>query len=224
MLKSESGSRSRLPNWLTKKNNRPWNVIEEEANPNSFKMKSRTRSFSIVPKNATSEAKAYGRGEVRRVGAPKCKQGSTCSSNTCTDFHGAEPCAFVAGKKIDERRWLPGGKPNPRFKKTMVCSRGSACGFNHRSSTRKAKTERKIYEKARLEQAPVLKSEADLVAAYPTLEYKAADAWSTDEMSPLDKECLKQSLKKSPQAEYKVHGDFIEINFKSSRSSRSRRH
>ena len=98
----------------------------------------------------------------------------------------------------------------------MLCGKGTSCPFNHRNSTRRAKTERKIYENARLEQTPVLKSEADLVAAYPTLEYKAADAWSTDEMSPLDKECLKQSLKKSPQAEYKVHGDFIEINFNSS--------
>jgi len=216
MLKSESGSQSRLPNWLTKKNNRSWNVIEEEANPNSFKMKSRTRSHAVVPKNATSEAKAYGRGEVHQIKAPMCKRGGQCSSNNCTNFHG-EICAFVAGKKIDERRWLPGGKPNPRFKKPMLCGKGNACAFNHRSSTRKAKTERKIYEKARLEQAPVLKSEADLVAAYPTLEYKAADAWSTDEMTPLDKECLVRSLKKSPQAEYEEHGDFIEINFKSSR-------
>ena len=215
MLKSESGSRSRLPNWLTKKNNRPWNVIEEEANPNSFKMKSRTRSHAIVPKNATSEAKAYGRGEVRRVGAPRCKQGGQCSSNNCTNFHGPL-CEFQAGTQTNQRRRLAGGKANPRFGKAMLCGKGTSCPFNHRNSTRRAKTERKIYENARLEQAPVLKSEADLVAAYPTLEYKAADAWSTDEMSPLDKECLKQSLKKSPQAEYKVHGDFIEINFNSS--------
>jgi hypothetical protein len=218
MLKSSS--RSHLPNWLTKKNSRAWNVIEEEANPNSFKVKSRTRSHAIVPRSATAEAKAYGRGEVHYTVAPKCKHGATCSSNTCTDFHGAKECNFVAGKKIDERRWLPGGKSNPRFKKPMLCNRGASCAFNHRSATRKAKTERKIYEKARLEQAPVLKSEADLTAAYPTLEYKAASAWSTDEMSPLDKECLERSLKKSPQAEHTKHGDYIEINFKSSRGSR----
>jgi hypothetical protein len=216
MLKSESGSQSRLPNWLTKKNNRSWNVIEEEANPNSFKMKSRTRSHAVVPKNATSEAKAYGRGEVHQIKAPMCKRGGQCSSNNCTNFHGPL-CEFHAGKKIDERRRLAGGIANPRFKKPMLCGKGNACAFNHRNSTRRAKTERKIYEKARLEQAPVLKSEADLVAAYPTLEYKAADAWSTDEMTPLDKQCLKQSLKKSPQVEYEEHGDFIEINFKSSR-------
>jgi hypothetical protein len=190
-------------------------VIEEEANPNSFKMKSQTRSHAVVPKNATSEAKAYGRGEVRPIRASMCKQGGQCSSNNCTNFHGPL-CEFQAGTRTNGRRWLSGGKPNPRFKKPMLCEKGTSCPFNHRNSTRRAKTERKIYEKARLEQAPVLKTEADLVAAYPTLEYKAADAWSTDEMTPLDKQCLKQSLKKSPQAEYEEHGDFIEINFNSS--------
>ena len=190
-------------------------MIEEEANPNSFKMKSQTRSHAVVPKNATSEAKAYGRGEVRPIRASMCKQGGQCSSNNCTNFHGPL-CEFQAGTRTNGRRWLSGGKPNPRFGKAMLCGKGNACAFNHRNSTRRAKTERKIYEKVRLEQAPVLKTEADLVAAYPTLEYKAADAWSTDEMTPLDKQCLKQSLKKSPQAEYEEHGDFIEINFNSS--------
>jgi hypothetical protein len=102
----------------------------------------------------------------------------------------------------------------------MVCWKGSACEFNHRSATRRASTEKKIYEKARLEQAPVLLSEADLVAAYPALEYKAADAWSTDEMSALDKKCLMVSLKKSP-ADVDEHGDFIDIRFHNKSRSRS---
>jgi hypothetical protein len=103
----------------------------------------------------------------------------------------------------------------------MVCGKGSACEFNHRSTTRRASTEKKIYEKARLEQAPVLLSEADLVAAFPALEYKAADAWSTDEMTPLDKKCLMISLKKSP-VEFDEHGDYIDIRFSSQSRSRSR--
>jgi hypothetical protein len=101
--------------------------------------------------------------------------------------------------------------------KAMLCEKGKSCSFNHRSQTLRSSTEKKIYEKARLEQAPVLVSEADLVAAYPTVELLAADSWTTKDMTHLDKECLMKSLAKS-HLDYKVHGDFIDIHFKISHS------
>ena len=104
----------------------------------------------------------------------------------------------------------------------MRCEKGAACEFNHRNKTLRATTEKKIYERARLQQAPVLVSEADLVAAYPNIEYKAADAWSTKDMSTFDSKCLMASLEKSP-AEVEEHGDFIDIRFHTTRGSRSRK-
>ena len=199
---------------------RSWANMIEEEDPNFFKPKSRSRSKAVEPRAATAEAKAYGRGEVVHRRAPKCLKGSNCPNTNCTFFHGAKECNYAAGKHINTRRWLPGGKPNPKKGKKMTCRDGSACEFNHRSATRRASTEKKIYEKARLEQAPVLLSEADLVAAYPAIEYKAADAWSTDEMTPLDKKCLMASLKKSP-ADVDEHGDFIDIRFHNKSRSRS---
>ena len=200
---------------------RSWANMIEEEDPNFFKPKTRSRAKAIEPREATAEAKAYGRGEVVHRRAPKCPKGSNCPNTNCTLFHGAKECNFAAGKHTNTRKWLPGGKPNPQKGKKMVCGKGSACEFNHRSATRRASTEKKIYEKARLEQAPVLLSEADLVAAYPTLEYKAADAWSTDEMSALDKKCLMVSLKKSP-ADVEEHGDYIDISFPNKSRSGSR--
>ena len=225
MLKSESKSRSRsrsrsrsnLPNWLTKKNSRSWANIEEEANPNSFKQKSRSRSKAIEPKAATAAAIAYGHGNIIHHKAPKCQKGATCADPECTFFHGVKQCDFAAGKQINTRKRIAGGKPNPQFGKPMPCGKGAACEFNHRNKTLRSRTERKIFERARLQQAPVLLSENDLVAAYPDIEYKAADAWSTKEMSRFDRECLVRSLEKSP-AEVEEHNDFIEIKFKLSRS------
>ena len=213
---SRSRSRSRIPNWLVK-NNRNWANIEEEANPNAFRPKSRSRSKAIEPKTATAAARAYGRGEVVHHKAPKCRSGATCADPDCTFFHGSQECNFAAGKKINTRRRIAGGKGNPQFGKAMRCNKGASCEFNHRNKTLRATTEKKIYERARLQQAPVLVSEADLVAAYPDIEYKAANAWSTKDMSAFDIKCLMTSLEKSP-AEVEEHNDFIEIKFKLSRS------
>ena len=210
--RSRSRSRSRLPNWLTKKNSRNWVNIEEEADPNSFKPKSRSRSKAIEPKNATAAAKAFGRGEIPHAKAERCPKGATCNNPNCLMFHGPKECNFAAGKHTNTRKWLPGGKPNPRKGKPMLCDKGSRCEFNHRNATLRASTTKKAHDKARLEHTPVLHSEADLVAAYPNIEFRAGDAWSTKDMSSVDEECLMRSLKKSP-LNFKVHGDFIEIVF-----------
>ena len=208
---------------------RSWANMIEEEDPNFFKPKSRSRSRSrakaVEQKRATAAAIAYGRGEVVHHKAPKCRSGATCADPDCTFFHGSQECNFAAGKKINTRRRIAGGKGNPQFGKAMRCNKGAACEFNHRNKTLRASTEKKIYERARLQQAPVLLSEADLVAAYPDIEYRAADAWSTKEMSPFDVKCLMVSLEKSP-ADVEEHGDFIDIRFHNrsrSRSSSSRK-
>jgi len=206
-----SGSRSKANNFL-KYNSRSWANMIEENDPNFFKPKSRSRSKAIDPKEATEAAKAFGKGEIPHGKQARCQRGATCADPNCLMYHGPKECNFAAGKHINTRKWLPGGKPNPQKGKPMVCGKGSRCEFNHRNVTLRASTAKKVHDKARLEHTPVLHSEADLVAAYPNIEYRAGDAWSTNEMSRLDRECLMRSLKKSP-LNFKVHGDFIEIVF-----------
>ena len=194
-------------------NNRNWTVIMEENDPNFFKSKAKTRSRSRSrsrSRTATQEAKNFGDGIVEYKVAPRCSRGATCSRNACEKFHGPKECNFHAGKMINKRERLPGGKRNPQKGKPMSCDKGSRCAFNHRSQTRRKKTEQKQYETARKAQSPVLYSEADLFAAYPDLEYRAADDYSMDKMSNVDKECLMLSLKKSG-VEYEMHRDFITI-------------
>jgi hypothetical protein len=192
-------------------NNRDWTVIMEENDPNFFKSKAKTRSRSRSrSRSATQEAKNYGDGIVEYKVAPRCSRGATCSRNACEKFHGPKECNFHAGKMIDKRERLPGGKRNPQKGKSIPCDKGARCTFNHRSQTRRKKTEDKLYETARKAQAPVLYSEADLFAAYPNLEYRAADDYSLGRMTSLDQECLMLSLKKSG-VEYEMHRDFITI-------------
>lgn len=192
-------------------NNRNWAVIAEEHDPNFFKSKAKTRSRSRSrSRKATQEAKNYGEGIVEYKIAPRCSRGATCNKNHCEKFHGPKECNFHAGKMINKRERLPGGKRNPQLGKPIPCDKGARCAFNHRSQTRRKKSEEKQYETARKAQAPVLYSEADLFAAYPDLEYRAADDYSLDKMSNLDKECLMLSLKKSG-IEYSIGGDFITI-------------
>jgi hypothetical protein len=192
-------------------NNRDWAVIAEEHDPNFFKSKTKTRLRSRSrSRKATQEAKNYGEGIVEYKVAPRCSRGATCNKNHCEKFHGPKECNFHAGKMINKRERLPGGKRNPQLGKPIPCNKGARCIFNHRSQTRRKKSEEKQYETARKAQAPVLYSEADLFAAYPDLEYRAADDYSLDKMSNLDKECLMLSLKKSG-IEYSIGGDFITI-------------
>jgi len=138
-------------------------------------------------------------------------------------FHGKE-CEYHAGKHIDERKYIH-GKKNPDYKKPMRCAKGSECAFNHRPVSLREKTERRLYEEARKSQAPVLHTDADLFAAYPTLEWKFANAYATDNMSDLDVECLKLSLERSGW-DVVEHGNYFDIiipPYALTRGTRSRR-
>jgi len=215
-----------------------WANQMEANDPNFFKPKPRSRtrtrtrskSEAIEPKSASRTAIAYGQGKVEefKLVKPRCPKGSQCASNECTLFHGDE-CEYHAGKKIDERRSILNpqfgkkGQPqyikNPHKGKSLPCQQGNSCKFNHRPRSRRSRTQKKLkaeaeqmYEVARLQQAPVLKSEADLLAAYPDIEWLAADSYKINHMSHFDKICLMASLKKS-KVTYDVHRDFIEIIF-----------
>lgn len=172
--------------------------------------RSRSKARLVVPKKASSQAEAFGKGDISIRIAPRCKKGAECNDDECTFFHGPKPCEFAEGKKKDERRRLAGGKPNPQYGKPMPCGKGKDCPFDHRPHTRREKTEKALYERARKLQAPQLHSEADLFAAYPSIEWLAGDSYRVTHMSSLDLACLKLSLEKS-EWEYEEHSDFWTI-------------
>jgi hypothetical protein len=186
-------------------NNRNWSVIAEE-DPNFYKSRSRSRS-----RGATQEAINFGKGIVKYKVAPKCSRGATCSRNNCEKFHGSKECNFAAGKMINRRPRLAGGKRNPDVGKPLKCQKGSQCQFNHRSVTRKQRTEQHRYETARKEQVPLIETKADLLAAYPSLGSEGGTTFKTDEMTPLDHACLLLSLKKS-NVEHEESGNSIKIH------------
>jgi hypothetical protein len=186
-------------------NNRNWSVIAEE-DPNFFKSRSRSRS-----RGATQEAINFGKGIVKYKVAPKCSRGATCNRNNCDKFHGSKECNFAAGKMINRRPRLAGGRKNPDLGKPMKCGKGSQCQFNHRSVTRKQRTEQHRYETARKEQAPSIETKADLLAAYPSLGSEGGATFTTGGMTPLDHACLLLSLKKS-NVEHEESGNSIKIH------------
>lgn len=208
----DSQSSHRLPLW--------GNIMLDNEEKEREPVRSRTRSRArlVVPKGARPEAVAFGLKKSQTKPAPRCRKGAECADADCTFFHGPKICEFAAGLKKDERKRLPGGKPNPQFGKPMPCGKGASCPFDHRSASLRSRTEKAVEERARKEMAPKLHGEADLFAAYPKLDWIAGYSYKIDKLDPLDKECLFISLDKSGWT-YEEHGDFLDIT-PSTRKSR----
>ena len=125
-----------------------------------------------------------------------CPDHNKCSDKTCQLFHGPV-CDFHAGKNTDNRRRLPNGNANPRFGKPMLCGKGDACPFDHASEeVRKARVEAGIQQK-RFQFAPVLKTEADILAVFPTIEWRFSDVYTYGGLSPADMDLLEICLDRS---------------------------
>ena len=126
-----------------------------------------------------------------------CPDHNKCSDKTCQLFHGPV-CDFHAGKNTDNRRRLPNGATNPRFGKPMLCGKGDSCPFDHASEeVRKARVEAGIQQK-RLQFAPVLKTEADILAVFPTIEWRFSDVYTYGGLSSADMDLLEICLERSP--------------------------
>ena len=151
----------------------------------------------FVANVVSDEVKRFQQSLFPKIRVDNCLSHNKCSDKTCQLFHG-NVCDFHAGKNTDNRRRLPNGATNPRFGKPMLCQKGDSCPFDHASEEmRKARVEAGIQQK-RFQFAPVLKTEADILAVFPTIEWRFSDVYTYGGLSAADMDLLEICLERSP--------------------------
>ena len=124
----------------------------------------------------------------QRVGA--CAGGNRCSDATCQLFHGPL-CEFHAGMKVHFN--------GPRRGQKMTCGKGLACPFDHASAEmRKARVDAGLQQK-RIQFAPSLRTEADILAVFPSIEWRFSDVYTYGGLSAEDMDLLEVCLERSPE-------------------------
>ena len=159
----------------------------------------------FVPNVVSSEVAAFLEDRFPKTRVPDCRGHNTCSDPTCTFFHGPV-CAFHAGQNTDNRRRLPNGAANPRFGKPMLCGKGASCPFDHASTEVRASREMAVLQQNRFKWAPVLSTEADLIAF--GLEWRFADVYTYDHLSPEKMDLLEVCLERSALPVIPLEGGF----------------
>jgi hypothetical protein len=160
---------------------------------------------SFVPNVVSSDVAAFLEDRFPKIRVPDCRGHNTCSDPKCTFFHGPV-CAFHAGQNTDNRRRLPNGASNPRFGKPMLCGKGASCPFDHASAEVRASREMAVLQQNRLRFAPALSTEADLIAF--GLEWRFADVFTYDHLSPEKMDLLEISLDRSALPLVPLEGGF----------------
>ena len=124
----------------------------------------------------------------QRVGA--CPGGNRCSDATCQLFHGPL-CEFHAGMKVHFN--------GPRRGQKMTCGKGLACPFDHASAEmRKARVDAGLQQK-RIQFAPSLRTEADIFAVFPSIEWRFSDVYTYGGLSAAEMDLLEVCLERSPE-------------------------
>lgn len=159
----------------------------------------------FVPNVVSSDVAAFLEDRFPKIRVPNCHGHNTCSDPKCTFFHG-NVCAFHAGQNTDNRRRLPNGAANPRFGKPMLCGKGDKCDFDHASAEVRASREMAVLQQNRLRFAPPLSTEADLIAF--GLEWRFADVFTYDHLSPEKMDLLEISLDRSALPLVPLEGGF----------------
>lgn len=155
----------------------PSSVLEEWAPP-------------FVPNVASEAVVAFCTGKFPHQRVDKCPGGNRCSDATCQLFHGPL-CEFHAGMKVHFA--------GPRRGQKMTCGKGLACPFDHASAElRAARVAAGLAEK-RFRYAPSLKTEADILAVFPTIEWRFADVYTYGGLSGADMDLLEVCLERSPE-------------------------
>ena len=160
----------------------------------------------FVANVVSDEVKRFQQALFPKTRVDNCLSHNKCSDKTCQLFHGPV-CDFHAGLRTDERKFLfPTDpktgkqirKPNPRYEMPMLCQKGDSCPFDHASEEmRKARVEAGIQQK-RFQFAPVLKTEADILAVFPTIEWRFSDVYTYGGLSAADMDLLEICLERSP--------------------------
>lgn len=126
-------------------------------------------------------------GHKERVAA--CSFGNRCSDATCQFFHGPL-CEFHAGMKVHF------GGPN-RGKK-MTCKKPE-CPFDHASPQIRASRLAAGLQEKRFRYAPKLATEADILAVFPSMEWRFSDVYTYGALSSADMDLLEICLERSPE-------------------------
>ena len=151
----------------------------------------------FVANVVSDQVKRFKQGLFPKERVLPCADHNKCSDKTCQLFHGPV-CDFHAGKNTDNRRRLPNGAVNPRYGKPMLCGKGDSCPFDHASEeVRKARVEAGFLQK-RFQFAPALETEADILAVFPSIEWRFADVYTYGGLSPDDMDLLEVCLERSP--------------------------
>ena len=160
---------------------------------------------TFVPNVVSSEVVSFLKDSFPKTRVPDCRGHNMCSDAKCTFFHGPV-CAFHAGQNTDNRRRLPNGAANPRFGKPMLCGKGVSCPFDHASDELRASREMAILQQNRLKFAPLLSTEADLIAF--GLEWRFADVYTYGHLSAEKMDLLEVCLERSALPLVPLEGGF----------------
>jgi hypothetical protein len=159
----------------------------------------------FVPNVVSPDVVSFLKDSFPKTRVPDCRGHNTCSDTTCTFFHGPV-CAFHAGQNTDNRRRLPNGATNPRFGKPMLCGKGASCPFDHASAEVRASREMAVLQQNRLRFAPILSTEADLIAF--GLEWRFADVFTYDHLPAEKMDLLEVCLERSALPLVPLEGGF----------------
>jgi hypothetical protein len=127
-------------------------------------------------------------GHKERVAA--CSFGNRCSDAACQLFHGPL-CEFHAGMKVHF-----GG---PKRGQKMTCGKGLACPFDHASPQIRASRLAAGLQEKRFRFAPKLATEADILAVFPSMEWRFSDVYTYGALSSADMDLLEICLERSPE-------------------------
>ena len=125
-------------------------------------------------------------GPKERVAA--CTGGNRCSDATCQLFHGPL-CEFHAGMKVHF-----GG---PKRGQKMTCGKGLACPFDHASPEIRASRLAAGLQEKRFRFAPRLATEADILAVFPSMEWRFSDVYTYGALSEKEMDLLEICLERS---------------------------
>ena len=125
-------------------------------------------------------------GHKERVAA--CSLGNRCSDATCQLFHGPL-CEFHAGMKVHFG--------DPKRGQKMTCGKGLACPFDHASPEIRASRLAAGLQEKRFRFAPRLATEADILAVFPSMEWRFSDVYTYENLSSADMDLLEICLERS---------------------------
>ena len=167
---------------------------------------------TFVPNVVSPDVVSFLKDSFPKTRVPDCRGHNTCSDPKCTFFHG-NVCPFHAGMRTDNRQFLfvkQGNKeirkPNPRHKMSMLCEHGVNCNSDHASAEVRVSREMAILHQNRLKFAPLLSTEADLIAF--GLEWRFADVYTYGHLSPEKMDLLEISLDRSALPVLPLDGGF----------------